>query len=177
MINLKEVVKKYPECLESADKLHAYLYDIYPEEKAKTRVLVDGFRCGIYDALKTLDYIDNLLIEKLSNRFQIHIGYTPEICKWCVNEWIKATGVKKKRKKSAGKKNVVNPNQNSDTYYYTYKNSNNSVIINCSDGNGTVIISEGLTITGKSAGCNFNSVKIRFSDGVITLVTSSEKSD
>ena len=49
MINLKEVITKYPECLESASKLRSYLVDFYTEEKARIRIIVDSFTSGIYE--------------------------------------------------------------------------------------------------------------------------------
>ena len=52
MINLKEVITKYPECLVSSEKLKAYLTDLYPDEKAKVSIIVAISNSGIAEEIK-----------------------------------------------------------------------------------------------------------------------------
>lgn len=89
MINLKEVLTKYPECLESASKLRSYLVDIYPEEKARIRVIVDSFDCGIYEKIKNADNADKLFLNRLYSTLEKDYGYSHTISEWCVSEWLK----------------------------------------------------------------------------------------
>ena len=60
MIDLKSVVEKYPESLNSAEKLRAYLTDLYPSEKAKVGIVVSIFSCGIADEIKRSKKIDDV---------------------------------------------------------------------------------------------------------------------
>ena len=55
MIDLKEVITKYPESLESAARFHAYMADLYFERvyQARIKVLADAISCGIVDKIKT----------------------------------------------------------------------------------------------------------------------------
>ena len=54
MIDLKSVVEKYPECLDSATKFKSYMMDLYPDNsnKARIRILADMIDCGIATAFK-----------------------------------------------------------------------------------------------------------------------------
>ena len=62
MIDLKSVVEKYPESLNSAEKLRAYLTDLYPSEKAKVGIVVSIFSCGIADEIKRMSLSSALIV-------------------------------------------------------------------------------------------------------------------
>ncbi len=89
MINLKDLITKYPECLESASKLRSYLVDIYPEEKARIRVIVDSFDCGIYEQMKGADLADKLFISGLCKKLESEYGYSNVLSIWCIEQWVK----------------------------------------------------------------------------------------
>ena len=77
MINLKDVITKYPECLESASKLRSYLFDLYPEEKARIRVIVDSFDCGIAEEIKNAHgEIDDITINSYCHRLENNYAYS-----------------------------------------------------------------------------------------------------
>ena len=87
MINPKEVITKYPECLESASKLRSYLVDLYPDEKARIRVIVDSFDCGIYEQMKGADLADKLFISGLCKKLESEYGYSNSLSIWCIEQW------------------------------------------------------------------------------------------
>ena len=87
MINLKEIITKYPECLGSASKLRSYLVDLYPEEKARIRIIIDSFDCGVYEKIKDADVVDKLLISGLCEKLEKEFGYSATLSLWCVDEW------------------------------------------------------------------------------------------
>ena len=60
MIDLQDVLKKYPECLSSADKLKAYLTDLYPNEAALIFVV-----CYLYSSKTGKDIQSKKEITKL----------------------------------------------------------------------------------------------------------------
>ena len=92
MIKLKEVITKYPECLESASKLRSYLVDLYSEEKARIRVIVDSYDCGIYEKIKSVDNADKLFLNGLYNTLEKDYGYSHAISEWCINQWLNVLG-------------------------------------------------------------------------------------
>ena len=65
MIDLKSVVEKYPECLDSATKFKSYMMDLYPDNsnKARIRILADIVDCGI--ALEIKNGIERDELEKI----------------------------------------------------------------------------------------------------------------
>ena len=105
MINLKDVITKYPECLESASKLRSYLVDLYPEEKARIRVIVDSFDCGIYAKLKQEKTVDKIFTDRLCNTLEKDYGYTHTLSIWCIDEWLKVLD-----------KNVIMPPESKTEY-------------------------------------------------------------
>ena len=89
MIDLKSVVEKYPESLNSAEKLRAYLTDLYPSEKAKVGIVVSIFSCGIADEIKRSKKIDDVTIERFCTRLENDYGYSQKISSECLDLWLK----------------------------------------------------------------------------------------
>ena len=88
MINLKEVITKYPECLESASKLHSYLVDLYPEEKRSITIITTIFDCGIAEEIKNnKDNIDVMTLTSYCNKLENEYAYSPKYSKECLNLW------------------------------------------------------------------------------------------
>ncbi|MCQ2428301.1 MAG: hypothetical protein MJ137_07900 [Clostridia bacterium] len=53
MFDLKDLITKYPECMDNRTKFCSYIYDLYPEtSKAFVGVLGDILDCGIAKELK-----------------------------------------------------------------------------------------------------------------------------
>ena len=87
MIDLKEVIKKYPECLESSEKLKAYLTDLYPSEKAKVSIIVDIFESGLIAEIKKSSFVDNILIVRLSEEIERIYGHSQKNSQDCLKIW------------------------------------------------------------------------------------------
>ena len=88
MIDLKEVITKYPECLESSEKLRAYLTDLYPSEKAKVSIIVAIFNCGIAGEIKNSASIEDIVIERFCTRLENDYGYSQKLSKECIDLWL-----------------------------------------------------------------------------------------
>ena len=86
MIDLKEVITKYPECLESAAKLKSYLADLYPEEKARCSILATIFDVGIAEQIKN-GKVDNLSVDSYCNSLKDTYGYSPRLIRECIEIW------------------------------------------------------------------------------------------
>ena len=98
MINLKEVITKYPECLESASKLHSYLVDLYPNEKRNITIITTIFDCGIASEIKnTNGIIEEFKIASYCNRLENDYAYSPKFTKECLNLWIETYSITKKQ--------------------------------------------------------------------------------
>ena len=86
--------------------MRSYLVDLYPEEKARIRIIIDGFDCGVYEKIKNADIVDKLLINGLYNTLEKDYGYTHTLSEWCVNEWLQVLG------KSRAAEDTVSPTTN-----------------------------------------------------------------
>ena len=92
MIDLKEVITKYPECLESSEKLRAYLTDLYPNEKAKVSIIVAIFNCGIAEEIERSKKIDDVTIERFCTRLENDYGYSTKLARECIDLWLEVYG-------------------------------------------------------------------------------------
>ncbi len=90
MINLKDVISKYPECLESSEKLRAYLTDLYPNKKAKVSIIVAIFNCGIAEEIKNMNTIDEMALSRFCNRLENDFGYSQKLAHACLEGWVLA---------------------------------------------------------------------------------------
>lgn len=90
MINLKDVITKYPECLESASKLRSYLCDLYPTEKRDITIISTIFDCGIADTIKLSNgRIDEMTVRSLCSRLENNYAFSPRFSKNCLLQWSK----------------------------------------------------------------------------------------
>lgn len=91
MIDLKSVVEKYPECLDSATKFKSYMMDLYPDNsnKARIRILADIVDCGIALAIKN-GKTDSISISNFCNTMENQYGYSTKLVGECVNQFLSA---------------------------------------------------------------------------------------
>ena len=93
MIDLKEAITKYPNCLESKDKFKAILSDVYPDrsDKIYIKVLSDVLDCGIVDEIKKKKgEIDNITLAKYRDKLESTYGYSAKLSIESLLLWIKA---------------------------------------------------------------------------------------
>ena len=95
MIDLKSVVEKYPECLDSATKFKSYMMDLYPDNsnKARIRILADIVDCGIALEIKN-GKTDNISISNFCNTMENQYGYSAKLVEECLDQFIIAFGFK-----------------------------------------------------------------------------------
>ena len=93
MIDLKSVVEKYPECLDSATKFKSYMMDLYPDNsnKARIRILADIVDCGIALEIKN-GKTDSISISNFCNTMENQYGYSAKLVEECVNQFLVAFG-------------------------------------------------------------------------------------
>lgn len=91
-MDLKRVVEKYPESLNSAEKLRAYLTDLYPNEKAKVGIVVSIFSCGIAEEIERSKKIDVVTIERFCTRLENDYGYSMKLTRECIDLWLGVYG-------------------------------------------------------------------------------------
>ena len=101
MIDLKDLITKYPECLESAAKLKAFLTDFYPSEKARINILTAIWNTGIADEIRHSNRIDRIVISNYCSRLENEFGYSEKLSKECIELWYAAFGIKEE--------NIVQP--------------------------------------------------------------------
>ena len=95
MIDLKSVVEKYPECLDSATKFKSYMMDLYPDNsnKARIRILADIVDCGIALEIKN-GKTDSISISNFCNTMESQYGYSAKLVEECIDQFIVALGFK-----------------------------------------------------------------------------------
>lgn len=93
MIDLKSVVEKYPECLDSATKFKSYMMDLYPDNsnKARIRILADIVDCGIALEIKN-GKTDSISVSNFCNTMESQYGYSVKLVEECVNQFLVAFG-------------------------------------------------------------------------------------
>ena len=93
MIDLKSMVEKYPECLDSATKLKSYMMDLCPDNsnKARIRILADIVDCGIALEIKN-GKTDSISISNFCNTMENQYGYSTKLVEECVNQFLVAFG-------------------------------------------------------------------------------------
>ena len=89
MIDLKKVITKYPECLESASKLRAYLCDLYPDEKTGLlNVIVLITTTDYYKIIKSSETIDDLLLFRWVKKIEDDYGYAETHIVEAIKLWV-----------------------------------------------------------------------------------------
>ena len=93
MIDLKNVINNYPECLDSASKFKSYMLDLHPDNtnKARIRILTDMVDCGIAAEIKN-GKTDNWAVVNYCNTMENQYGYSEKLVKECVDLFIAAFG-------------------------------------------------------------------------------------
>ena len=91
MINLKTVVEKYPESLDSPAKFQNYLKDLYPDQadQVRIKVLADAMNCGIVDEIRS-GKTEPLDVTRYRTLMEQKYGYSSRLVFECVTKWIKA---------------------------------------------------------------------------------------
>ena len=89
MIELKEVVTKYPECLASPEKFRNFMIDLYPslEERAAIRVLTDILANGFVDEIQNGKNASTD-ISRYVRGLSINYGYDTNLINECISQWI-----------------------------------------------------------------------------------------
>ena len=91
MIDLRDVVEKYPECLENPTKFKNYLIDLYPnqEDQVQIRILSDIMRCGIVEEIKA-GKTDSIAITHYRTVIESKYGYSSQLVLECISKWVSA---------------------------------------------------------------------------------------
>ena len=94
MIDLKEVVEKYPECLQDAKRLKSMLYDLYPQEKLYAGILASILDDGIVKDIQGSKEIDVFSFKSYCKKIEAKHGFAGKYIEGCLNIWANAFGVK-----------------------------------------------------------------------------------
>ena len=82
MIDLKTILEKHPDCLDSRAMFKSILMDSYPSEKRTINILTILFECGIVKKIKSMSSIDTAEMQRLivqaENEYGIGAQYSQE---------------------------------------------------------------------------------------------------
>ena len=93
MIDLKRVITKYPQCLETSQKLRAFLIDLYTDERPYIAILVSMYNSGIIFEIQKLKTIDDSAINTYCTKLKNEYGYDLSFSKDCIKICVKAFDV------------------------------------------------------------------------------------
>lgn len=122
MIDLKRVITKYPQCLETSQKLRAYLIDLYTNERPYIAILVSMYNAGIFFEIKNLKSIDDSAINTYCSRLKNEYGYDTSFSSTCVKICAQAFDVvvnkpQSKISASGGEERVIKYENGKQTAY------------------------------------------------------------
>lgn len=101
MIDLKKVITKYPECLETSQKLKAFLIDLYTDERPYIAILVSMYNAGMIFEIKGLKSIDEIIINEYCSRLKNEYGYDHSFSRKCINICARAFDISDDKSKIA----------------------------------------------------------------------------
>ncbi len=84
MIDLKSVITKYPQCLETSQKLKAFLIDLYTDERPFIAILVSMYNAGMFFEIQSLKSIDDGIINTYCSKLKNEYGYDLSFSKDCI---------------------------------------------------------------------------------------------
>ena len=84
MIDLKDVITKYPQCLETSQRLKAFLIDLYTDERPYIAILVSMYNAGIFFEIQKLKSIDDSQINTYCSKLKNEYGYDLSFSKDCI---------------------------------------------------------------------------------------------
>ena len=102
MIDLKNLFGEHPDCANDATLFRSLLNDLYPEEKAKTDVLVTIVSCGIGLEIQN-GKNDDLSLRSFAKRMENEYGFASSLCEECLHLWRSASEPLPLRQDSVGK--------------------------------------------------------------------------
>lgn len=93
MINLRLVAQKYPECMQSKEKLSALLNDLFPDQRQMAYVLALSYDCGIVDELKRIERLDLIGQSKFVQRLMLRYGVQEQLAHEVLTLWCDALDI------------------------------------------------------------------------------------
>lgn len=122
MIDLKHVITKYPQCLETPQRLKAFLIDLYTNERPYIAVLVSMYNSGMFFEIKNLKSIDESLINtycyKLKNEYGYDLSFSKDCIKICAQAFeVSMSNPKPKLTTSGGEEKIIKYENGKQTTY------------------------------------------------------------
>lgn len=87
MIDLKSILKQYPNCLSSRAAFKSVLMDTYPDEKRTVNILTIMFECGIVQKIKCKSAISENELQSLLLQLEADYGIVPQYSSDGIQIW------------------------------------------------------------------------------------------
>ena len=94
MINLKTVIEKYPQCMESSWTLRSFLKDIYPEDMLHINLAVNVYEAGIAKKISSMSYVDEQHMRIFMRRLENDYGLQSDNAQTAIRLWAAAYGIR-----------------------------------------------------------------------------------
>lgn len=93
MIELKTVLKQYPDCLSNRTTFRSILMDCYPSERRTINILINLFECGMANKIKTMNNISAVEMQRLITQAENEFGISAQHAQEAILLWAAAYDV------------------------------------------------------------------------------------
>lgn len=93
MVDLKSILQKHPNCLNSRASFKSILMDTYPSEKRVVNILTILFECGVASKIQAKTSIDPNEMQGLITQIENEYGITGQYSQEAILTWADAFGV------------------------------------------------------------------------------------
>ena len=90
MIDLKDIIMKYPRCLATRSQLASFLRDLYPEQKREINIALVVYDSGIPNRMARLNKIDALQYHFFLKKLVDNFGLQERFAAIGIEIWAKA---------------------------------------------------------------------------------------
>lgn len=95
MIDLKKILKTYPNCLSSRATFRSHLLDMFPNEKKSANILASIYECGISQKIQHMKVLTEYDIQMFVNQLDREYGIAPKYAAEYIYVWADALGIER----------------------------------------------------------------------------------
>ncbi len=89
-IDLKKIIRQYPDCLVNKTKFKAILSDCYPDMKRDINIIFIIYECGILAKLRDKTFINSIEYTSYVSQLEDEYGINPSYSKIAIDTWAQA---------------------------------------------------------------------------------------
>ena len=92
-VDLKDIVQKYPECLNDYNRLRAILRDFYPKKSLEVNLILNVFHCGIVGQMLKSKQVKTVDMNRYINFMEKEFGIMEQYATGAILLWAKSLNI------------------------------------------------------------------------------------